>query len=344
VNSAEYCHHLLQHCSWGEFKSHFGWTATQLHSGNGSAQVLFRSLPLGMTIAYIPKGPELDWTDSSACHAFFSVIHLAAKKRRAIFLKVEPNVWEVDAAARTGPAGWSIQHTCRQAACNFIEAATGFLHEAGFVSADTVQPRTSLVIDISSDEATILAAMKQKTRYNIRLAEKKGVTVRQGSRADVASFYHLSRITATRDGFPVHGLDYYQTAYDLFAPDRCALLIAEFEHKPLAALMIFRHEKTAYYFYGASANEHRELMPTYLIQWAAIGWAKTRGCTCYDLWGIPDADVATLETDFRRRSEGLWGVYRFKRGFGGQVIRSVGAYDYIYNAPLYRLYRILRKL
>jgi lipid II:glycine glycyltransferase (peptidoglycan interpeptide bridge formation enzyme) len=226
---------------------------------------------------------------------------------------------------------------------DFGQAAIDFLIQAGFTPADTIQPRTTLVVDISGSETAILAAMKQKTRYNIRLAEKKGVNVRQGSAADLAIFYHLALVTARRDGFGVHSLDYYRAAYELFAPDRCALLITEFEGEPLAALMAFRQDREAYYFYGASANEHRHFMATYLIQWAAILWAKSQGCTRYDLWGIPNADLTTLEAAFEQRHDGLWGVYRFKRGFGGQWTQSIGAFDYVYNPLLYRLYKLYRR-
>ena len=194
------------------------------------------------------------------------------------------------------------------------------------------------MVDISGDEASILAAMKQKTRYNIRLAKKKGVTVRPGTETDITLFYNLSRLTSNRDGFGIHSLEYYQTAYQLFAPDRCALFFAEFNHKPLAALMVFKQNQQAYYFYGASSNAHRNLMPAYLLQWEAICWAKKQGCTTYDLWGIPNTNIETLETEFNHRHDGLWGVYRFKRGFGGQVIKSIGAYDYVYNSLLYKLY------
>ena len=107
--------------------------------------------------------------------------------------------------------------------------------------------------------------------------------------------------------------------------------------------MAFRQGQDAYYFYGASSNEYRNLMATYLIQWAAIRWAKSQGCTRYDLWGIPDADLTTLEAEFQQRRDGLWGVYRFKRGFGGQVVQSIGAYDYVYSPLLYQLYNLRRK-
>jgi lipid II:glycine glycyltransferase (peptidoglycan interpeptide bridge formation enzyme) len=319
--------HLLQSWAWGELKSRVGWSVVRLQVSNAAVQLLFRHLPLGLTLAYIPKGPLVDWTNGEQCQALFAAMHVEAKKRRAIFLKVEPDIWSPKLASDTSLA----------------TKATEFLTESGFIPADTIQPHTSLVIDLSHDEADILAAMKQKTRYNIRLAERKGVIVRQGSAADVATFHRLALVTAARDGFGVHSRDYYQAACDLFSPDHCVLLVAEFEGQPLATLMAFRQGREAYYFYGASANEHRNLMAPYLLQWTAMRWAKSQGCTRYDLWGIPDADPAILEAEFEQRHDGLWGVYRFKRGFGGQWLQSVGAFDYVYYPLLYRLYKLMRR-
>ncbi len=319
--------HLLQTWAWGELKSRFGWSVERIQIEGGAAQLLFRRLPLGQRIAYIPKGPVVDWSNPYQCQALFSAVHERAREQRAIFLKIEPHVWDSDCNPdSTSP-----------------RPAAAILSQAGFVAADTIQPRTSQVIDISGKEDHILAAMKQKTRYNIRLARKKKVSIRHGDAADVTTFYELARVTAARDGFGIHTLDYYQTAYALFAPDHGALLIAEYGSEPLAALLTFRQGTDAYYFYGASSNRHRNLMPSYLLQWAAIQWAKKHGCTCYDLWGIPDANPDTLEAEFQHRQDGLWGVYRFKRGFGGNIVRSVGAYDYVYNPFLYRLYRLYRK-
>lgn len=328
--------HLLQSQTWGELKRHFGWTPQRVEVAGATAQILYRHLspfgkrlPLGLTVAYIPKGPPIDWHNAEQCQALFSTIHAEARKHRAIFLKIEPNVWHLDSNPDPQAASKHPQQ---------IQALTQFLNRSRFIPANTIQPQTSIVIDLSRDHDDILAAMKQKTRYNIRLAKKKGVITRQGSEADIPIFYHLAQLTSARDGFGIHSLDYYQTAYKLFAPDRCALLIAEFQGQPLAAVMVFRYGSTAYYFYGASANTHRNLMPTYLIQWAAISWAKSQGCRHYDLWGIPNASLATLEAEFTQRHAGLWGVYRFKRGFGGHIIKNIGAFDYVYKPLLYKLY------
>ena len=320
--------HLLQSWAWGELKQGFGWTAVRLREANAAAQILFRRLPLGFTIAYIPKGPVVDWADSGQDEALLARIHTEARQRRAIFLKVEPDVPD---------------DRRESLSANLTKAALDFLGRAGFKPADTIQPRTSLVIDLSGTEESILAAMKQKTRYNIRLAQKKGVVVRRGEAADVAIFHHLATITAERNEFGVHSRDYYRTAYNLFAPERCALFIAEFEAQPIAALMAFRQGPEAYYFYGASSSQQRQLMAPYLIQWEAMRWAKHLGCHSYDLWGIPDVDLATLEAEFQQRHDGLWGVYRFKRGFGGQYRQSLRAYDYVYNPLFYQFYKLRRR-
>ncbi|MDD5369771.1 MAG: peptidoglycan bridge formation glycyltransferase FemA/FemB family protein, partial [Anaerolineaceae bacterium] len=181
--------------------------------------------------------------------------------------------------------------------------------------------------------------MKQKTRYNIRLAEKKGVIVRPC--ADLGEFEHLMQATGQRDGFAVHSLEYYRTAYRLFAArEECALLVAEYAGTSLAAVMAFRRGVRAWYFYGASREAERSRMPAYLVQWEAMRWAILHGCQEYDLWGVPDAEEAQLEAQFTERSDGLWGVYRFKRGFGGRLVRSVGSWDRVYLPSLYALYRV----
>jgi lipid II:glycine glycyltransferase (peptidoglycan interpeptide bridge formation enzyme) len=210
---------------------------------------------------------------------------------------------------------------------------------AGFEgAADPVQPRRTVVISLDGGEEDWLARMKQKTRYNIRLAEKKEIVV-QPSR-DVDTFYALMQTTGQRDGFGVHSREYFQKAFDLFeARGLCTLLIAEYEGRPLAGLMAFARGSRAWYFYGASNDEERNRMPTYLLQWEAMRWAKSRGCTSYDLWGVPDADEEALEAGFSDRSDGLWGVYRFKRGFGGVLLRSAGAWDRSYIPLVYPLYR-----
>jgi lipid II:glycine glycyltransferase (peptidoglycan interpeptide bridge formation enzyme) len=146
--------------------------------------------------------------------------------------------------------------------------------------------------------------------------------------------------TGGRDNFGVHSREYYQRAYDLFfAQGKCEILQADFDGEPIAALMVFAQADRSWYFYGASSDRHREHMPAYLLQWEAMQWSRARGCREYDLWGVPDADEAVLEANFLQRGDGLWGVYRFKRGFGGELRRAQGPWQRVYNMPLYQFYR-----
>lgn len=316
---------ILQATNWARLKNRFGWSSQRVwmrRDGRlvAGAQILFRSVAIGIVkLGYIPHGPLVDWSDDEQVEVLFNYLDQAAYQRGAGMLKIEPRIWQDQMPAETWRGVFS-RHGC-------------------VASPDTIQPPRTILIDLKPSEDNILAAMKQKTRYNIRLAEKKGVTVRQGTLDDIPAFNRLMQLTARRDGFGVHQPEYYRTAYELFAPDQAALFMAEFEGKPLAGVMAFAWGRTAAYFYGASSDEERQRMPAYAAQWAAMRWAKRRGCTAYDMWGIPDAEESELEAGFTERQDGLWPVYRFKRGFGGEIIRTVGAADRVYNRTLHRLYQ-----
>lgn len=299
--------HLLQTGHWGQLKSEFGWETAHVSNGQTGAQVLFRKLPLGFTIAYIPRGPV-----GEDLPGLLPDLDRVCHRHRAIVLKIEPDGWE----GETGD-----------------EPPDGFQP-----SAHSIQPPRTIAIDLRGDDDQLLGRMKQKTRYNIKLGQRKGVVVRESG--DLETFNRLMETTGERDAFGVHSPEYYRRVYELFKPrELCELLIAEAEGQPLAALMVFARGDRAWYFYGASSNDYRNLMPTYVLQWEALRWAKRRGCTEYDLWGIPDEDEGTLEAEFSGRSDGLWGVYRFKRGFGGEVKRTAGPWDRVYNPLMYRLYK-----
>jgi lipid II:glycine glycyltransferase (peptidoglycan interpeptide bridge formation enzyme) len=315
--------HLLQTGSWGELKSDFGWEAVRMavgvEGGEWGTQILFRKFPFGMTLAYLPKGPLLQVGESHEGEkfpgqAFWTEVDQLCRRKRAIFLKVEPDI--------------RIQTNINQE----TELPAGFQE-----SPHAIQPMRTIIVDLHGSEDDVLARMKQKTRYNIRLASKKGVTV--SASADLETFFDLMQTTGERDQFGIHSFEYYCTAYDLFKPGGdCELLLAEFEGEPIAAVMVFAAGHRSWYLYGASQSLHRERMPTYLLQWEAMKWARNAGCQQYDLWGIPDYDQEILEADFTNRSDGLWGIYRFKRGFGGQVTRSLGPWDRVYQPFLYQLY------
>ncbi len=303
--------HILQSYEWGELKSHFGWEPWRLEHNGIVFQILMKKLPFGLKIAYIPK-INLDLDNAE----LWLEIDKFCQARHVIFLKIEPD--------------------------RFSEQKNKNVVSPGFIPGKPIQPGNTIIVDLAGNEDYWLERMKPKTRYNIRLAKKKEIFVEISN--DVNTFFELIKETGKRDNFGVHTKEYYQLAYDLFTKkNQVALLIAKYKQTPLAGLMVFRQGNRSWYFYGASNNQERNRMPTYLIQFEALRWAKSQGCETYDLWGIPDEDEQILERDFEQKSEGLWGVYRFKRGFGGEVKRSAAALDRIYNPFLYRLIGIYQK-
>jgi peptidoglycan pentaglycine glycine transferase (the first glycine) len=301
--------HLLQSAEWGELKSAFGWEAVRVVEGGIGAQILFRRLPLGFTFGYLPKGPI---GDTKPGRVFWSAVDQACRQRRAVFLKVEPDGWEDQPGYRPDPAYFvpSPQH---------------------------IQPRSTLVVDLQGSEEEIFERMKPKTRYNIRLAGRKEVVVRPSD--DIETFYRIMGVTSQRMQFHVHSLDYYRRAYELFHPaGKCELLVADFQGQILATVMVFAHGEQAYYLYGASSDAERNRKPTYPLQWEAVRWAHRNGYREYDMWGIPDEVSETGEDDESEREDGLWGVYRFKRGFGGSIKRALPPLDRVYNPLVYKLY------
>jgi len=306
--------HILQTSVWGHFKSQFGWSPYYIQAEDSGAQVLIRKLALGVSIAYIPKGPVgRQWND------LISEVSDLCRRQKSIVLYIEPDCWEGE------------EESCYNQLENFLPADI------------SIQPRRTIIISLEGDEEKRLSRMKQKTRYNIRLAERKGVKVVKSE--DISVFNKMIEITGERDEFGIHKPAYYGQVFELFSKrNMCSLLVAEYENQPLAALIVFYHGNRAWYFYGASNNQERNRMPTYLLQWEAMKLSAARGCNTYDLWGIPDESQEVLEDNFTERSDGLWGVYRFKRGFGGEIRRTAGVFEKIHFPVLHRLYKAALKL
>jgi lipid II:glycine glycyltransferase (peptidoglycan interpeptide bridge formation enzyme) len=315
--------HILQTSVWGELKSRFGWSSDRIavmqHDRMvAGALVLFRALPLRLgTLAYIPKGPLLDFDDDDTTGELLQGLDQLVKRRRSILLKIEPDRLDDGAfAQRLGASGFR-------------------------PSPQTIQPPRTIVIDIARGDDEILAAMHPKTRYNIRLAAKKDVMVREARVGDLPAFNALMQTTGERDGFFVHAAEYYETAFRLFVPaGQARLAVATYQEQIIAGIFVFAQGDRAWYFYGASGEAERQRMPNYALQWAGLQWAKSLGCKEYDLWGVPDEDEAALEAHYLERRDDLWGVYRFKRGFGGKLTRFAGAYDRVYDPLLYRAYEL----
>jgi lipid II:glycine glycyltransferase (peptidoglycan interpeptide bridge formation enzyme) len=315
--------HLLQSWGWGELKGAFGWEPVRLAVLEGgdvraAAQVLFRRR-FGVSLAYVPRGPVVDWADDEAVRALLAAIRAAGRARRSIFLKIEPNLSEAPV-----------------------------LRAYGFRPGATVQPRHSVVIDLQADDDELLARMKLKTRYNVRLAGRREVKVRPAlGPADVALFYDMLLETAQRHAFGIHTLDYYQAAHRLLnGGDRGVLLLAEREGAVLAGAWASRCGPEAVNLYGASRQEGQKHRPTYLLHWEVMRWARDHGCTRYDMWGgIPEGvteDDAAEAQEEAGEPGGLKGVAAFKLSFCGRLGRlthTVGAYDLPYQPLLYQVYK-----
>jgi peptidoglycan pentaglycine glycine transferase (the first glycine) len=303
--------HILQSGEWGELKSAFGWDAIRMTESGIGAQILFRRLPLGLTFAYIPKGP-VGASLKNSNKQFWLEVDSLCQKKHAVFLKMERDGWEDEVSFN--------------------------LKDQHFLSSPQhIQPHNTLVVDLRGSEEDVFNRMKPKTRYNIRLAGRKDVVVQPSN--DIENFYRVMGVTSQRESFHVHSLEYYRRAYALFYPKgMCELFVSNFQDQTLAAVMVFAFGNSAYYFYGASADVERNRKPTYPLQWEAIRWAHRKGCSAYDMWGIPDEAMDINDDQAEAREDGLWGVYRFKRGFGGLIKRAQPSMDRVYNPLLYRLY------
>ncbi len=320
--------HVLQTWEWGEFKRRTtGWSPERFafQAGGetvGAAQVLTRRFgPL--RIMYVPKGPALDYTKNDHVADILDCLQGLARRRGAVWLKIDPDV-----VAGTGiPGEDAVDDPTGQ-------AVTGLLQARGWrFSASQVQYRHTITVDLATPADDLLKNMSQSTRRKVRTAAKKDVTIRDGSTADIATLYALYRTTGARDGFLTRPLDYYREAWGAFMEAGLAHpLIAEYDGQAIAHVILLHFGRKCWYFYGASANEERQRMPNYALQWAALQWAQAQGYPVYDFWGAPDVFD---------ESDGMWGVYQFKRGFGGTVKRHIGAWDYAPYPPLYWAYETL---
>lgn len=315
--------HVLQTAEWGAFKQRTtGWNPdyVRLNGGRGAALVLTRRVG-PFAVIYIPKGPMLDYADPQQLAAALDQLEMLARRRGAIWLKIDPDVVigtdePGSPNAAPEPVGATVIHTLATRGWHFSESQ--------------VQFRNTIVIDLTCSEDELLRRMSQSTRYKVRYGPKYGVTVRTGTLDDLPLLYRLYAHTGARDGFLTRPESYYTDEWgSLMRAGLAHPLIAEYDGAALAHVILFQFGRTCWYFYGASTDQHRNLMATYALQWEAIRWAKSVGCTRYDFWGAPNNFI---------ESDPMWGVYRFKTGFGGTVTRTMGAWDYRPNSILYALY------
>lgn len=343
---------FLQSWAWGEFQQSLGRKAWRFgvlddQSLVASALVIKHNLPLGKNYLYCPRGPvsEIKNQKQKTKNYFVELLKKIigmAKQENSMFVRIEP------------PIEKSNESMFKALAVNDYQ----------IVTSQFIQPKDTLILDLSKSEEQLLSEMHPKTRYNIRLAEKKGVKVRIGAEEDFEKFWQLNLETASRDSFKTHPKNYYKKMLEVLSPDFLKLFLAEYEGKVLAANLVVFFGDTVTYLHGASSNEYRNLMAPHLVQWQQIREAKKLGFRYYDFWGLlpqktqkvttenakitkpQKAQIATAETaegTETTESHSWQGLTRFKRGFGGFEINYIGTFDLILDGFWYNIYRLGRR-
>lgn len=313
--------HFLQLWEWGEVKRGMGWEPLPLvleEDGEIRAALLIlkRCLPLPVLkkcIFYAPRGPVADVESEEICRALFEGASRVAKEHKAIFLKIDPDV----------PVKNQVFADILKK-CSFRKNETGLDFEG-------VQPAFVFRLDITPSEINLLQNMHSKWRYNIKLAGRKGVTIREAeNKEDLRLFYRILQETAIRDKFLIRGYEYFEWIWGYMVEAGYAqVFLAEYQGQVISATLAMILGDKAWYLYGASSNEYRNVMPNYLIQWEMIRWARQKGCTLYDFRGVSgDLD----------ENNPLYGLYRFKKGFNGEFTEFAGEWDRVYSPVFYWLW------
>lgn len=307
---------LLQTGYWGRFKSQFGWKAdSYLVNDELPLLALTRSLGPGLSLCYVPHGPLVSSRTNQNEYYLSSVSkHLGSfLPAGCVFIRYDLP-WGVEGAQRRAA---DLMPPFRRAPMD-------------------IQPPSTVVINLSQSEDELLASMKSKTRYNVRLAERKGVEVREGGIAELDVWYALYEETAQRDRITIHSKEYYRRLFELVdempggVRREAHMLLAYDGEQLLAGIIVMINGRRATYLYGASSNEKRNFMASYLLQWRAMLTAKERNCSLYDLFGIPFDDDPT---------DPMHGLYRFKTGLGGVILNRPGSWDFPLSPVLYAAYR-----
>ncbi|OHD22073.1 MAG: hypothetical protein A2Y38_12505 [Spirochaetes bacterium GWB1_59_5] len=349
---------FLQSKFWADFKALAGWTFARYEiavedSGDGgrfiapfALSVLERSLGASLRFAYVPHGPEL--CSAVALGASLTpgdretLLKAVAEQLRSrvsracLFIRFDPAWYEAEAMTSDIEAGEEFSADAVFDSGNQGSEPPRPAFSKPFIKASDVQPPDSVVLAIDRTDDELMAGMKPKWRYNIRLAAKKGVIVASEGAESLGEFYALYETTAARDHIAIHPRSYYERLFALEAANTAEprpdirLWVARFEGKALAAIVTVFYGREATYLYGASGDEHRNLMPAYALQWAAIGAAREFGCSSYDFYGIPPIDDP---------DHAMAGLYRFKTGFGGEIRHYSGAWDFVLLPATYAAFR-----
>ena len=312
-----------QSLEWGDVK--VSWkkevVLSEDENGNivGSICVWIRKIPIFGNLMYSARGPVCDIHDISVMKQLTDGAKELAKKYNAIGLRIEPDIETDDQAFRdiVTNLGYQIKDDAKD-------------------FKDEIQPRFVFRLDIKDKtEEEIMAGFHQKWRYNIRLAGKKGVEVKEGTREDLKDFHKIMIETGNRDGFITRPLEYFEKMYDNMVPEgHMKLLMAYYEGKPISGVIPIFYGNKTWYLYGASSNQHRNLMPNYLLQWEMIKMAISRHDAIYDFRGV---------SGVVDENHPQYGLYRFKKGFGAKFTEFVGEIYIPFKPFKYKMYKLSEK-
>ena len=321
LESHERCN-FQQSLEWGKVKTNWIKEVVLAEDENhkiiGSICVWIRKMPIFGNMMYSSRGPVCDIHDKKVLEQLTDGIKELGKKYNAFVLRIEPDIKKDDQEFRkiVEEIGYKIKDDAKD-------------------FKDEIQPRFVFRLDIKGKtEDEVLAGCHQKTRYNIRLAKRKGVVVKEGTREDLKDFHKIMIETGARDGFIIRPLEYFEKMYDELAPKHMKLLMAYYEDKPISGITPIMYGNKTWYLYGASSNQHRNLMPNYLLQWEMIRQAIQNKCDIYDFRGVSGVVDETHPQ---------YGLYRFKKGFGAEFTEFIGEVDWPIKPLTYKLYKMAEK-
>ena len=311
-----------QSLEWGNVKTNWKKEVILSEDENGNIRgtlcVWIRKIPLFGNIMYSARGPVCDLYNEEIIQDLEKGSDLLAKKYKAFVLRVEPDVLKSDEKFR-----------------NLIIKHKFKIKDDSKDFKDEIQPRFVFRLNLKGKtEDEIFSAFHQKTRYNIRLATKKGVTIKEGTKEDLKAFHNIMVETGERDNFLIRSLSYFEKMYDEMAPNHMKLLMAYYENEPIAGIIPIMYGNKTWYLYGASSNKHRNLMPNYLLQWTMIKQAIENKCDIYDFRGVSGVVDETHPQ---------YGLYRFKKGFNAEFTEFIGEIYIPYKPIKYKIYKLAEK-
>lgn len=308
--------HYLQSPEWAQVKSNWKHEMIVIRNDEkivGTMSVLLKKIPiLKSYIMYAPRGFICSPDDKDTLKRLTEAVKQLAKKYNAFVFTMDPDISDYN---------------------NCFKETMKSLGYGMKANIKTIQPQYVYRLDIKNKNTEeLLKIFKSKTRYNIKLAIRKNVKIKEGFKEDISVFYEILRCTAKRDHFYLRDIAYYKRILDIMGNENAKLFFAEVENEPVAAAMLIHYGNKVWYLYGGSTNKYRNYMPTYLLQWEMIKWAINKKCDIYDFGGV---------SGYKNENNPMYGVYRFKKGFNGNIIKFTDEFYIVFKPCIYYIWNAI---